>query len=314
MFCGIDLGGTNTVAGLVSEDGKLIESVSEKTKSFKSAEDMVKVMSKHIKEMTEKNRQPLMGIGIGAPCANYNDGTMVNPMNLFAIKGIIPLVALFKDEFPKTPVYLTNDANAAAIGEKIYGAGKELRDFVVITLGTGLGSGFIVNGELVHGANGMAGEMGHVIIEENGRQCNCGRKGCLERYAAAEGIMQTYAEICKKKNQEVKCSEVKEVSDLAAKGDECALETYKYAGEILGAALANMALVTAPSHIILFGGIMNAGDLLLNPIRESFERHLLDTFRNSIIIQRSALPEENIAVLGAAALAQHHVFKNKITF
>ncbi|MDR1974050.1 MAG: ROK family protein [Bacteroidales bacterium] len=313
MFCGIDLGGTNTVAGLVSEDGKLIDSGSAKTTSFKAVSDMIDTMSNIIRDMTAKSGQPLQGIGIGAPCGNYYEGTMVSPMNL-SFKGVIPLVSLFKEAFPGVPVYLTNDANAAAIGEKMYGVGKKLKDFVVITLGTGLGSGFIVNGELVHGANGMAGEMGHVIIEENGRQCNCGRKGCLERYAAAEGMAQTYNEICEEKGNKVSATTVKDIFDLAVKGDDCGIKTFDRTGRILGAALANMALVTAPSHIIIFGGIMNAGDLLLNPIRESFEEHLMESFRNSIIIQRSALMEDNAAVLGAAALAQHHLMKKVINF
>jgi glucokinase len=313
MFCGIDLGGTNTVAGLVLEDGKLIDSASEKTGSFKSVSDMIEVMSKHIKEMTAKSGLPLQGIGIGAPCGNYYEGTMVSPMNLF-YKGLIPLVALFKEVFTDIPVYLTNDANAAAIGEKMYGAGKKLKDFVVITLGTGLGSGFIVNGELVHGANGMAGELGHVIIEEGGRQCNCGNKGCLERYAAAEGIVQTYNETCSKHKKKASAVTVKEIFDLAVNGDECARETFNQVGHVLGAVLANVAHITAPSHIILFGGIMNAGDMLLDPIRESFEEHLMESFRHSIIVQRSALMEENIAVLGAAALVQHHIQKKAITF
>jgi glucokinase len=310
MFCGIDLGGTNTVVGLVAENGKLIDKSSVKTTDVS---ELISTISKDIRDMTAKSGLPLQGIGIGAPCGNYYEGTMVSPMNLF-FKGIIPLVSLFKEEFPDIPVYLTNDANAAAIGEKMYGAGKDLKDFVLITLGTGLGSGFIVNGELVHGANGMAGEMGHVIIEEGGRQCNCGRKGCLERYAAAEGIVQTYSELCGGRKKSSAATTVKDIFDLAAKGDECAVKTFDRTGRMLGAALANMALITAPSHVIIFGGIMNAGDLLLNPMRESFEEHLMESFRNSIIIQRSALMEDNAAVLGAAALAQHQLLKQTINF
>ena len=288
MFCGIDIGGTHISVGLVSSDGNIACSETVHTRTVAGAEDIIDVLADIIFRLKKQSGSPLKGIGIGAPGGNYYEGTMVSPSNM-KIKGIVPVVALFKKKFPDVPVYITNDANAAATGEKVYGAGKELTDFVVITLGTGLGSGFIVNGQIMYGANGMAGELGHTIAVEGGRQCKCGRRGCLERYVAAEGILITYREVCSEMGVVPSANTAEDIYSLAVKDDGPAKETFLRTGNTLGASLATMAMITAPSHIILFGGITNGGEYLLSPTRNSFEEHLLESFRNSIIIQRSAI-------------------------
>ncbi|MEG2667047.1 MAG: ROK family protein, partial [Bacteroidales bacterium] len=303
MICGIDIGGTNSVVGLVSKQGELLDHESIKTAKFYSPNDLVLAIAESIVRMTKVSGQKLEGIGIGCPNGNPFHGTMVSPVNI-AFQGSVPLVQLFKLYFPDILIKLDNDANAATIGERIYGAAKDLQDFIYITLGTGLGSGFVVHGQLVYGHNGMAGEVGHLIIEPNGRSCGCGRKGCLERYTSASGIMITYKELCKKHFQKPTTDNYKDLCVLAQKDDLIAIETFEKTGAILGLALANLATVTAPSHIFLFGGVAQAGNILLEPTRKYFDENLLFSYKDTVKIELSALMSKNAGILGGAALVQ----------
>ncbi len=302
MFCGVDIGGTNVEVGLVSEDGKLLDREGLKTGKFYSAPDLVLAIAESILRMTKQSRQPLEGIGVGCPNGRGDQGVMVEAANL-PFKGIVPFVDLFKQYFPDIPVALANDANAAAIGELYYGKGQGLKDFVEITLGTGLGSGFIVNGKAVDGANGMAGEVGHMVMIPGGRPCGCGRSGCLERYVTASGIVATYNELCQIHHHEPEIGNYKDLCDLAGQNDPVAIEAFEQAGKMLGWGLANIALCTAPSHIFLYGGVaLGAGDYLLKPTLRSFDAHLLYSYKGSVRIEFSGLLGRNGAILGAASL------------
>ena len=221
-------------------------------------------------------------------------------------KGVVPLVQLFEEHF-LFPVVLTNDANAAAIGERIYGAAKGINDFVMVTLGTGLGSGFVVNGNLVYGHDGFAGELGHTIVEKNGRECGCGRKGCLETYASASGIVRTAKEFLENSNNsllaDVKELSSKSIADAALKGDALALEIFDYTAEKLGFSLANTVALTSPKLIVLFGGLAQSGDLILKPTKKYMEAYLLNIYQNKVAIVPSKLKASDAAILGASALA-----------
>lgn len=303
MFCGIDIGGTNTEVGLVSQEGKIIDREIVKTTKFYSASDLVLAISESIVRMTKVCKLPLEGIGVGCPNGNAYKGTMVHPAN-FPFKGEIPIKKLFTTYFPNIPIVVTNDANAAAIGELQYGKGKGRKDFVVVTLGTGMGSGFVVNGQVVNGGNGMAGEIGHTIMIPDGRPCGCGNSGCLERYVSASGIVCTYNELCTIHNHEPEIGNFKDLCTLAERKDQVAIDAFEKAGEILGWGLANAALVTAPTHIFLFGGVARAGDVLLQSTVRSFKKHLLCSYVGTVTIEYSGLMDKNAAVLGAASLPQ----------
>lgn len=302
MFCGVDIGGTNVEVGLVSEQGELLDREGIKTGKFYSAPDLVLAIAESILRMTKQSRQPLEGIGIGCPNGRSDLGVVVEAANL-PFKGIVPMVDLFKRYFPDIPVALANDADAAAVGELYYGKGAGLRDFVVITLGTGLGSGFVANGCLVNGANGMAGEVGHMTMIPDGRPCGCGRNGCLERYVTASGIVLTYNELCLKYQRQPETDNYKDLCGLSKQGDAVAIEAFQKAGEMLGWGLANIALCTAPSHIFLYGGVaVGAGDCLLQPALRSFDAHLLYSYKGTVQIEYSGLLGKNGAILGAASL------------
>jgi len=249
----------------------------------------------------------LKGIGIGAPNANYYRGTVENPPNLKW--GVVEVVKIFGEYFD-VPTAITNDANASAIGEMLFGAAKGMKDFIVITLGTGLGSGIFSNGKLVYGSDGFAGEIGHTIYDPNGRLCGCGRRGCLETYASATGIKRTVLELMADTNKKSLLNSVsyveldsKMIYDAALSGDEIALEAFDFTSRILGIKLADSVAYTSPEAIILFGGLASAGDeLIFKPVKKYMEENLFHIFKNKVKILPSGLKDGNIAVLGAGAL------------
>ncbi len=308
VCAGIDIGGTNTVIGLVSESGKICCSETISTRAYQQATDFAAAISETVKKLLRNSNTSLTAVGIGAPNGNVHTGAIEFAPNL-PWKGKIPLADWIKTSL-NVPTILTNDANAAAVGEKLVGAAKNLTDFILVTLGTGVGSGFVVNGDLVYGADGMAGELGHVIIERHGRVCGCGRAGCLETYTSATGVVRTVHEVLEAftepsllrtlaQTREIKSSDV---TEAAAQGDLMALDILDDTAEKLGFALANAVAITSPSHIFLFGGLAKAGDLLLQPLRGYFESFLLPIYQNKITLALSALPDD-AAVLGAGALA-----------
>ncbi len=303
---GIDIGGTGIKFGLVDRNGNILISDKVKTKGYPNPEKLPEDLFKWAKAECKKLKVQLIGIGIGTPNGNYYKGTIDFAPNL-PWKGIIPL----KDFFEKTfslPAALTNDAKAAAIGEMYFGAAKGIKDFLFITLGTGLGSGIVVNGKIVYGYDSLAGEVGHTIVYRNGRECPCGRRGCLEQYVSAPGIVKTYYELLRNQNlDEFRTSlgnmiDSSEICKLAENGDSMALESFNKTGEILGFALANSVCYTRPEKIFLFGGLAQAGNLIFKPTIDSFERYLLPIYKNKIPILSSGLKESEAAILGSASL------------
>lgn len=307
---GIDIGGTNTVFGIVDARGTIIASGSIKTNKFNEVEDYVNELHTELFCLLEQNNatDKIMGIGVGAPNGNYFNGTIEFAPNL-PWRGVIPLAQMLTDRFG-IPVSLTNDANAAAIGEMTYGAARGLKDFIMITLGTGVGSGIVVNGQLVYGHDGFAGELGHVIVRpNNGRLCGCGRTGCLEAYTSATGVARTAREFLEVRNDPSSLRQIpiqditsKDVYDAAITGDKLALEIFDYTGKILGEAFANFIAFSSPKAIILFGGLAKAGDLILKPIKEAMDRNTLNIYKGKVKIMFSELKESDAAVLGASAL------------
>lgn len=306
LAVGIDIGGTNTVFGLVDENGICLKQDSVKTGDYEQVENFVQTVQSKVKTLiSDFEGADIIGMGIGAPNANYYTGTIEFAPNL-KWKGIVPLVDLFKNHFD-FPIALTNDANAAAMGERIYGAAKGVNDLLMVTLGTGLGSGFIVNGEIAYGHDGFAGELGHVTVEKNGRLCGCGRRGCLETYASATGIVRTAKEFLAENNNSslADLEEItsKSIADAANNGDELALKIFNYTSEKLGFALANTVAITSPKLIVLFGGLAQSGDLILKPTKKYMEDYLLKIFKNKIDIVPSQLKAADAAILGASSLA-----------
>lgn len=315
LALGIDIGGTNTVFGLIDEEGKdyLISSIP--TNSNQPPDDLFYRLFLKLEEL--KKQLPvdfeLIGIGIGAPNANYYKKTIEYPPNLRW--GYVEVETIIKKFYTKL-VVLTNDANAAALGEMYYGTAKGMKNFIVITLGTGLGSGIVIDGNLVYGHDGFAGELGHTIVFPEGRQCGCGKKGCLETYASAPGIKRTVFELLSKFNYESKLRKIsfneldaKLITELALEGDEIAIKAFDFTAKVLGIKLADAVAHTSPEAIILFGGLANAGDLLLIPTKKYMEEYLFHVFRNKVKIIKSELNEGKSAVLGAAALIWHETFK-----
>ncbi|MEG0992699.1 MAG: ROK family protein [Bacteroidales bacterium] len=307
---GIDIGGTNTVFGIVDARGSVIATNSIKTQKYldinEYVEDLYKGLSKLIDEVGGADK--IKGIGVGAPNGNYYTGNIEFAPNL-PWKGVIPLAKLLTQKFG-IPVNLTNDANAAAIGEMTYGAARGMKDFIMITLGTGVGSGIVINGQLVYGHDGFAGELGHVIVRKpNGRSCGCGRAGCLEAYASATGVARTareFLEIRKEPSllRQIPNNEItsKDVYEAAVAGDKMAQEIFEFTGHILGEAFADFVAFSAPEAIILFGGLSRAGDMIMNPIVDAMERNLLNIWKGKIKVLFSELKESDAAVLGASAL------------
>lgn len=312
LSAGIDIGGTNTVIGLVDADGNVLAKSTISTTKYEVLEDYVSEVSNEINTHIEA-LQPcnVVGLGIGAPNGNYYNGTIEFAPNL-RWKGVLPLRDLFSKHF-SFPVFLTNDANAAAIGEMVYGNAKGMKDFIIITLGTGIGSGIVANGALIYGHDGFAGEIGHTILYADGRPCGCGRNGCVEAYCSAKGIVKTYVELLQKNNKtaDIPVEQItpKFIFDKANARESEAIETYRFTGKTLGLALANSVAYTSPEAIFLFGGIANAGELLLKPLQESFEENLLVIYKNKINIRISGIKENDAAILGAASLALNEIIK-----
>ena len=296
---GIDIGGTNTVVGLVDKEGKVLGTDSIKTQSFPVLEEYVKTVSKLAKDLIAKNNvsiAEIVGLGIGAPNANYYTGNIEMAPNLPWKQDKVPLAKMFREEL-NIPVTITNDANAAALGEKMYGVAKDMDNFIMITLGTGVGSGIVINGQLVYGHDGFAGELGHVIIERNGRLCGCGRRGCLETYCSATGIVRT----AKERNTPFLTS--KDIYDAAVKGDETAIDIFRETGTRLGRALADMVVFSSPEAFVLFGGLAKAGDFIVKYTKEAMEESIMPIFKGKVKILLSTMKDADAAVLGASALA-----------
>ena len=307
---GIDIGGTNTVFGIVDARGNVIASNSIKTGKHANIEDYIAELKVALNKLIEAHdaKGKIHGIGVGAPNSNYFTGTIEYATNL-PWKGVVPLAKLLTEAFG-VPVAVTNDANAAAIGEMTYGAARGMKDFIMITLGTGVGSGIVVNGQLVYGHDGFAGELGHVIVKpSNGRMCGCGRTGCLETYCSATGVARTAREFLEIRTDPSRLRDLpieeitsKDVYDAAIAGDKLAREIFQYTGEIMGRAFANFVAFSSPEAIILFGGLARAGELLMKPIKESMDRNMLNMFKGKTKLLLSELKESDAAVLGASAL------------
>ena len=308
---GLDLGGTNSVFGIVDANANVVAQVSVKTRGHNDSaqqyvDDCVVAVKQIIDEVGGIGK--IRAMGIGAPNGNYYSGCIEFAPNLSWGKSIVPLAHMFSEALG-IPVALTNDANAAAIGEMTYGAAKGMKNFIMITLGTGVGSGIVVNGQMAYGCDGMAGELGHVIVEPNGRECGCGRKGCLEAYCSATGVARTAREIISNTDKPTLLREIpldqiesKDVSIAAAKGDEVAKEIFETTGRILGEACANFATFNSPEAFIFFGGLTKAGDLLMEPIKRHYEQNVLKIYRGKAKMLISQLDDAKAAVLGASAL------------
>lgn len=308
VVLGVDIGGTNTKFGFVDREGKCLASSSMPTDSHQPAARFFRRLQQESDLLFRglDGTYALTGIGIGAPNANYHKGTIEHPPNLGW-----KFVDVWRElrKVYNVPSAVTNDANAAALGEMLFGAARGMKDFIVITLGTGLGSGIVANGELIYGADGFAGEIGHTIVDPNGRRCGCGRNGCLEAYCSATGLCRTVQElICNTMGP----SELRKVSyadltaqlvsEAALRGDTLALEAFASCGRILGMKLADSVAHLSPEAIIISGGMASAGELIFEPTRRSLEEHLFPIFRNKVKIIPSQLTESNAAVLGAGAL------------
>ncbi|WP_206609709.1 ROK family protein [Paracnuella aquatica] len=306
---GVDIGGTNTKYGLVNHRGEITHKGDLPTNKYEQVSDFVEALYNALKPaIDDVGFENIKGIGVGAPNGNYYTGTIDYAPNLHW-RDIVPLAQLVTDKF-NLPCWLTNDANAAAVGEMMYGAARGMKDFIMITLGTGVGSGIVANGHLIYGHDGFAGELGHTVIRPGGRpHWSTDLDGSLEAYASATGIVLTAKELLEKSPKESSMRQYsgeelnsKIVYECAMAGDELAQEAYRFTGQILGEALANFIMFSSPQAIILFGGVIKAGDLLLKPTREHMERNLLPIFQNKVQLLFSELAEADAAILGASAL------------
>lgn len=307
LALGIDIGGTNTSFGLVNRRGEIVVQSRIKTVGHATVADYIEHLKNALDPvLDEAGRTNIIGAGVGAPNANYFTGEIINAANLLW-KGVIPIAHLLKEALGM-PVTVNNDANAATIGEMTYGAAKGMRDFIMVTLGTGVGSGFVANGQLIYGHDGLAGELGHVIAVRNGRPCGCGRKGCLETYASATGIVQTAREWLQQHDDETMLRSygdaltARDIHLAGDAGDHAALAVFEQTGEVLGQILADMVAVTSPQAIIFFGGLAKAGKLIIGPTQHAFEENLLSIYRNKVALLPSALRDADAAILGASAL------------
>jgi glucokinase len=310
---GIDIGGTNTKFGIADREGNVLFQDKVATQTYTEFTDYIHELTVKIKAALPADYN-LRGIGVGAANGNYYTGTIEQATNL-KWKGIIPLADLLKKEF-HVPVIVTNDANAAAVGEMVYGGAKNMRDFIVITLGTGLGSGFVCNGELVNGKHGIAGELGHTTVNYAGRYCNCGKRGCLETYVSATGIRRT---VYKLLADHLEPSELRGISfdklntkmitEAAQRGDVVALAAFDYTGRILGTKLADTVIHTDPEAIFLFGGLSLAGDLIFKPTIKHLEINLMPIFRGKVKVLPSGLQNQAAPILGASSLVWNYLEK-----
>ena len=310
LAVGIDIGGTNTKYGLVNHRGDIVEKGELKTDGYPTIESFVEALYQTLKPLIDSvdGGTRVKGIGIGAPNGNYYTGTIDYAPNL-QWKGVIPIANLITEKF-QLPAALTNDANAAAVGEMMYGAARGMKDFIMITLGTGVGSGIVANGQLILGHDGFAGELGHTTIRPGGRKhWSTNLLGSLESYCSATGIAITAKELLEQTDEDsllrnYKPEEInsKKVYDCAIQGDKIAAEVYRFTGQVLGEALANFIMFSSPEAIILFGGVIKAGDLIMLPTKEHMEKNLLPIYQDKIKLIFSELKEADAAILGASAL------------
>ena len=318
----VDLGGTNTVFGIVDAQGNIVAQDSIKTQAYSTAEAFVEAGVACLQPLVNQvgGIDSIVGMGIGAPNANYYSGAIeIAPNIAWAHDTVVPLAQMFSEKLSTLTanrstltVRMTNDANAAAMGEMAYGAARGMKNFIVITLGTGVGSGIVVNGQLLYGHDGFAGELGHVIMVrgKEGRLCGCGRTGCLETYCSATGVARTAREILTKtdrpsllRNKPIDQIESLDVSIAASQGDEVANEIFQFTGKMLGEACADFTAFSSPEAFIFFGGLCKAGDLIMKPIEEAYNNSVMPIYRGKAKFLISALMNSNAAVLGASALA-----------
>ena len=309
VVAGVDIGGTNTKIGLVNETGTILGRKTISTTDYPLVADFITAIYEAIEVLiNEVANYDLLAIGIGAPNANYHKGTIELAPNL-RWKGIIPFASMMKEKSGR-PVTITNDANAAAVGEMTFGGAKGMNDFIIITLGTGLGSGIVTGGEVLYGSTGFAGELGHTLMVPGGRKCGCGKKGCLETYVSATGIVRTVISLLEESTTDSSLRETDKaeitsemIAIAAEQGDEIALEAFRFTAEKLGIALVNAIVFSSPEAIFLFGGLAKAGRLITEPVIAYVDTHVQPIFRGSYKILQSALPEADAAILGSAALA-----------
>jgi glucokinase len=308
IVAGVDIGGTNTKIGFVDAQGEILVEGGLPTAEYELAEHFVTALDAAIRKMLAGHDDlKLTGIGIGAPNANFNKGTIELAPNL-NWKGIVPLVAMIERQ-TGVKARITNDANAAALGEMIFGAAKGVKDFIILTLGTGLGSGIVIDGEVVYGHTGFAGEMGHMTMVQGGRECGCGRRGCLETYASATGLVRTVMELLGDSRGEsvlrdMKSSEItsRMVAEAAAAGDGIAAEALDRTAHMIALGIANAVIFSSPEKIFLFGGLAQAGDAIFVPVRKYVVELTQPVFRGTFTVEPSGLSEARAAVLGASAL------------
>ncbi|MCL1938018.1 MAG: ROK family protein [Candidatus Azobacteroides sp.] len=311
---GVDMGGINTPIRVIDARGNILCGSHLFTGDYSTGEEYAEALGNAINEMIEKNdlQGKIKGIGMGTPNGNMNEGTIEKAANIPWAKTVVVPIARMVTEKTGLPCRLTNDANAAALGEMIYGAAKGMKDFIVITLGTGVGSGIVSNGQLVVGHDGFAGELGHVtVVRHNGRLCGCGRSGCLETYASATGVARTareFLDLFPERESELRTISFrpitsKDVFEAAEKGDELAIDIFNFTGKILGTAFCDFIAFSSPQAIILFGGLAQAGNYLLKPILEEIDRHVLSVYKGKTKVILSQLKGAEAALLGASALA-----------
>jgi glucokinase len=308
LALGIDIGGTNTSFGIVNKRGEILERGRMSTTGHGTVQQYIAALKANIEPMlVAAGRDSVKGAGIGAPNGNFFTGEIVFAPNLPWKQEVIPLVKLLEEALD-LKCTLTNDANAAAIGEMTYGAAKGMDDFVLVTLGTGVGSGFVSNGKLIYGHDGFAGELGHIISVRDGRMCGCGRKGCLEAYCSATGIVRTAEEWLDARTDITVLRETtgritaRMIHEAAEQGDVFALDLFAYTGKILGQTLADIVVITSPEAIIFFGGLAHAGNILFDHVRRHMEDNMLHIFKDKVLLMQSALPGADAAILGASAL------------
>jgi glucokinase len=314
---GIDIGGTNTVWGMIdSQDNYLFEN-SILTHAEEGVDNFVRKLAEKIQVDYKKfsDKYEIEGIGIAAPSVNHITGIIERAVNLRW--GEVDFINKMKKYFD-TQIVILNDANAAALGERFFGTAKGMNNFIVITLGTGLGIGIVVNGQLLYGENGLAGEIGHSIIEVNGRKCSCGKLGCLETYISATGLKRTvfnflsyYDDASELRDISYNTMTSKRISELAQKNDKIAIKAYEYTGDVLARSLANLVTLFNPEAIILFGGLADSGDLLLKPVEHYLDKYLLDLYKGKIKILKSELQNGKAAILGACSFVKEVMEKNK---
>lgn len=312
IVAGVDIGGTNTVYGLVDRTGNVVAESSLKTTDYPEIADFVTALVAAINKLLSSGQYKLLGIGIGAPNANYHKATIELAPNL-AWKGIVPLADLIRKKIDVL-VIVTNDANAAAMGEMIFGGAKNMKDFIVLTLGTGLGSGIVINGQMVYGHTGFAGELGHTTVVQGGRACGCGRKGCFETYASASGLVRTVLLLLSEMREDsilrdIPPSELtsKKIAEAAVKKDPVAIKAMDYTAEKLAFGIYNAIGFSSPEAVFLFGGLANAGEMLFEPVRKYVDMNVQPIFRGTVKILPSGIPESNAAVMGAAALIWNEI-------